>query len=121
MIFISPDKTKQFLEDRKKNAIKPEFLKQCLQYNQIMKKSKFANMTKEDIKEMNEVKKANLWKVAEKNTKRNSDGLTVISKDDPWREESEWDEITVHPKVKDGKLLFDRNNKDHRYIVDEEY
>jgi len=30
-------------------------------------------------------------------------------------------EITVRPKVKDGKLLFDKNNKNHRYIVDEEY
>ncbi|WP_088189278.1 hypothetical protein [Desulfosporosinus sp. FKA] len=28
-------------------------------------------------------------------------------------------EITVRPKVKDGKLLFDKNNKDHRYIVEE--
>ncbi len=30
-------------------------------------------------------------------------------------------EISVKPKVKDGKLIFDKNNKDHRYIVDEEY
>ncbi len=29
-------------------------------------------------------------------------------------------EISVRPKVKDGKLIFDKNNKDHRYIVDEE-
>lgn len=29
-------------------------------------------------------------------------------------------EITVRPKVKNGKLLFDKNNKDHRYIVEEE-
>lgn len=28
-------------------------------------------------------------------------------------------EITIRPKVKDGKLLFDKNNKDHRYIVEE--
>jgi hypothetical protein len=28
-------------------------------------------------------------------------------------------EITIHPKIKDGKLLFDKNNKDHRYIVEE--
>ena len=27
-------------------------------------------------------------------------------------------EISVTPKSKDGKLLFDRKNKDHRYIVD---
>jgi len=30
-------------------------------------------------------------------------------------------EITIRPKVKDGKVLFDKNNKDHRYIVEEEY
>ncbi len=30
-------------------------------------------------------------------------------------------EITVRPKVKDGKVLFDKNNKNHRYIVEEEY
>ena len=30
-------------------------------------------------------------------------------------------EITVKPKVKDGKLLFDKNNKNHRYIVEEEW
>lgn len=30
-------------------------------------------------------------------------------------------EITIRPNVKDGKVLFDKNNKDHRYIVEEEY
>ncbi len=29
-------------------------------------------------------------------------------------------EISVRPKVKNGKLIFDKKNKDHRYIVDEE-
>ena len=29
-------------------------------------------------------------------------------------------EISVHPvTIKDGKVLFDRKNKDHRYIVNE--
>lgn len=28
-------------------------------------------------------------------------------------------EITIRPKIKGGKLLFDKSNKDHRYIVDE--
>jgi hypothetical protein len=28
-------------------------------------------------------------------------------------------EISVKPKVKKGKLLFDKNDKDHRYIVEE--
>ncbi len=31
------------------------------------------------------------------------------------------DEITVKPKVENGKVLFDRDKKDHRYIVDEEF
>ena len=29
------------------------------------------------------------------------------------------EEITIKPIIKDGKLLFDKNNKDHRYIVEE--
>lgn len=29
-------------------------------------------------------------------------------------------EISVTPKSKDGKLLFDRKNKDHRYIVEDD-
>ena len=30
--------------------------------------------------------------------------------------------ITIKPvAIKNGKLLFDRNNKDHRYIVEGEY
>jgi hypothetical protein len=28
-------------------------------------------------------------------------------------------EITIQPKVKNGKLLFNKNDKDHRYIVEE--
>ncbi len=28
--------------------------------------------------------------------------------------------ISVTPKVKDGKLLFNENNKDHRYIVEDD-
>lgn len=32
-------------------------------------------------------------KIADSNTKKNQDGLTVIEKDDPWREESEWDDF----------------------------
>lgn len=28
--------------------------------------------------------------------------------------------ISVTPKVKDGKLLFNRKNKDHRYIVEDD-
>lgn len=31
--------------------------------------------------------------IAEANTVRNKEGLVVITKDDPWREEKEWDEM----------------------------
>jgi len=30
------------------------------------------------------------------------------------------DEITIKPEIKDGKLLLDRDNPKHRYILDEE-
>lgn len=29
-------------------------------------------------------------------------------------------EISVKPKVQNGKVLFDKKDKDHRYIVEEE-
>jgi len=29
-------------------------------------------------------------------------------------------EISVKPKVQNGKVLFNKENKDHRYIVEEE-
>ncbi|MDD2373032.1 MAG: hypothetical protein WC109_02470 [Syntrophomonadaceae bacterium] len=29
-------------------------------------------------------------------------------------------EISVKPKIKNGKVLLDKKNKDHRYILDEE-
>ena len=35
--------------------------------------------------------KEKLFAVAEKNTRRNKDGRAVISKDDNWRNEDEWD------------------------------
>ncbi|MDD5486937.1 MAG: hypothetical protein PHW65_05230 [Dehalococcoidales bacterium] len=33
------------------------------------------------------------YKIAESNTVRNKDGRPVITKDDPWRNEKEWDRI----------------------------
>ena len=44
--------------------------------------------------------------------KERDKGLSLSSK--------KLNEISVRPKVKDGKILFDKNNKDHRYIVEEE-
>lgn len=58
MIIISPSKSKQFLEDSKKNVISPEFLKECQHSARLLNKNKFVNMTKEDFKEMNEVSKS---------------------------------------------------------------
>lgn len=29
-------------------------------------------------------------------------------------------EISVTPKVKDGKLIFNRENKNHRYIIEDD-
>ena len=34
-----------------------------------------------------------ILKIARANTKKNENGLTVIEKDDPWRNETEWDEL----------------------------
>lgn len=30
------------------------------------------------------------------------------------------DEIAIKPEVKDGKVLLDKKNKDHRYIMEED-
>jgi hypothetical protein len=35
--------------------------------------------------------KEKIYKIAEANTVRNKEGAPVITKDDPWRNESEWD------------------------------
>ena len=55
--------------------------------------------------------------------RRNKNGK-ITKKDQSYKELSltpkKLSEITVKPKVKDGKLLFDKNNKDHRYIVEED-
>lgn len=50
---------------------------------------------------MNNVKIGNdkqlkkMFEIAEQNTKHNSHGQAVISRDDPWVDESEWDELYV--------------------------
>jgi len=36
-----------------------------------------------------------LWEIAEKNTKRNSDGLTVSSSDCPFREDPQWEKTVI--------------------------
>ena len=38
------------------------------------------------------VNREKIYKLAEKNTVRNSDGRTVISRDDPWFHDDIWDD-----------------------------
>ena len=45
-----------------------------------------------DFEEFVRANKDKLYELAEKNTVRNADGQTVISRDDPWFYEDEWDE-----------------------------
>jgi len=56
------------------------------------------SVPEKDIKSLNQT----LWEIAEKNTKRNSNGLTVCSKDCPYREEPEWE--TSIEKSKNNEL-----------------
>ncbi|HBW35633.1 hypothetical protein [Desulfosporosinus sp. BICA1-9] len=41
-----------------------------------------------------------IYKIAKANTVVNEAGLTVIPKDDPWRDEKEWDEMYEDLKKK---------------------
>jgi hypothetical protein len=47
----------------------------------------------DDFKEFLEKNKEKISKIIESNTKRNENGIPVITKDDPWRQEKEWDSI----------------------------
>jgi hypothetical protein len=58
---------------------------------------------------------------------RNKEGedLSAVAKEQGYKKLSltpkKLEKITVQPTaIKDGKLLFDKNNKDHRYIVEGE-
>ncbi|SPF36704.1 conserved hypothetical protein [Candidatus Desulfosporosinus infrequens] len=62
------------------------------------KGAKEMSVPEKDIKSLNQT----LWEIAEKNTKRNSNGLTVCSKDCPYREEPEWE--TSIEKSKNNEL-----------------
>ena len=42
------------------------------------------------------------YRLAMENTKYNSDGKAVVSKDDEWRDESEWDDIYEQMKKERG-------------------
>jgi len=60
----------------------------------------------------------------EKLSNEEDENMNAIVKDQGYRKTSlssqKLKEISVRPvTIKDGKFLFDRKNKDHRYIVNE--
>jgi len=64
----------------------------------------------------------------EDNNGENKEGenLSAVAKEQVYKKLSltpeKLQKITIKPvAIKNGKLLFDRNNKDHRYIVEGEY
>lgn len=44
-----------------------------------------------DFKEYVKTNKEKLYTFAEKNTPKNADNRPMIEKDDPWKDETEWD------------------------------
>jgi hypothetical protein len=66
VFMIDKDKSKQFLEDSKKNVISSEFLEKCLRSARLLNRNrKMSGMTEEDFREMNEVR---LNRIAQQNT-----------------------------------------------------
>lgn len=63
------EKVRQKKEDKKMEA--------------VLKKQLFSDF----IKKKDDV----IRKMVEENTVKNKDGKTVVTKDDPWRKETEWD------------------------------
>lgn len=64
--------------------------------------------------------------MCKQNDKKNQKGVEDMSKlvrDRTYKKlkisESKLKEITVTPKVKDGKVLFNRKKHSHRYIVED--
>lgn len=49
--------------------------------------------TMDNFKGFLEQNKDKIRKITDSNTKRNENGIPVISKDDPWRKEEEWDSL----------------------------
>jgi hypothetical protein len=47
----------------------------------------------DNFKEFLEKNKEKIYKITESNTKRNENGIPIITKDDPWRQEKEWDSM----------------------------
>lgn len=51
------------------------------------------------------------YELARKNTKYNADGVPVISKDDEWLEETEWDDLFEELKKK-HEMELNKSNKE---------
>ena len=49
---VSKEKSKQFLEDSRKNVISPEFLKKCLDSNRLVGKGKVIVSTEESLEDI---------------------------------------------------------------------
>lgn len=62
--------------------------------------------------------------MSENGNKKGDEDMTKVLENNTYKKlnlsASKIREISVTPKVKDGKLLFNRKNKDHRYIVEDD-
>ena len=52
IFMVSKEKSKQFLEDSRKNVISPEFLKKCLDSNRLIGKGKVVVSTEESLEDI---------------------------------------------------------------------
>jgi len=53
VFIVGKEKSKQFLEDSRKNVISPEFLKKCLDSNRLIGKGKVVVSTEEALEDIN--------------------------------------------------------------------
>jgi len=53
VFIVSKEKSKQFLEDSRKNVISPEFLKKCLNSNRLIGKKRIIISTEESLEDIN--------------------------------------------------------------------
>ena len=52
VFIVCKEKSKQFLEDSKKNVISPDFLEKCLDYNRLFGKGKVAVSMEESLEDI---------------------------------------------------------------------
>lgn len=83
--------------------------------------NKYRDELKYDLKKFIEENKEKIYKIAEDNTKRNKDGLTVLTKDDPWRDEDEWDKMFAEKVVSElrdeEKNMIEELQSNNQYHV----